>query len=127
MAIDFSSVFDAASTATSWTNTGLPGALRYFYRVRALSASGRSAASTVVSEVNRPSPVTKASIAPMPKSTTQLILNWRDTSGETGYRIERSTDNATFTQIATVAAERAELHGGRAHREARRIGSGSRP
>jgi regulation of enolase protein 1 (concanavalin A-like superfamily) len=102
--VDFSSVLDAESTATSWTNTALPGALRYFYRVRTLSASGQSAASPVVSATNRPSPVTQASIAPMPKSNTQLILNWRDTSGETGYRIERSTDNATFTQIATVAA-----------------------
>lgn len=99
--VDFSSVFDAASTATSWTNTGLPGALRYFYRVRAIAASGQSAASAVASAINRPSPVTNASIAPL--SNTQLILNWRDTSGETGYRIERSTDNATFTQIATVA------------------------
>lgn len=100
--VDFSDAFTAASTATSWTNTALPGALRYFYRVRALSAAGRSAASAVASEVNRPSPVTTASIAPL--STAELILNWRDTSGETGYRIERSTDNATFTQIATVAA-----------------------
>jgi autotransporter-associated beta strand protein len=100
--VDFSSVFDAASTATSWTNTALPGTLRYFYRVRALSASGQSAASAVASAINRPSPVTSASIAPM--SNTQLILNWRDTSGETGYRIERSTDNVSFTQIATVAA-----------------------
>jgi len=100
--VDFSSVFDAASTATSWTNTALPGALRYFYRVRALSASGQSAASAVASAINRPSSVTSASIAPL--SSTQLILNWRDTSGETGYRIERSTDNVSFTQIATVAA-----------------------
>ena len=100
--IDFTEAFTAASSATSWVNTGLAGSLRYFYRVRALSATGRSAASTVVSEINRPSPVTNASIAPM--SNTQLILNWRDTSGETGYRIERSVDNATFTQIATVAA-----------------------
>jgi autotransporter-associated beta strand protein len=100
--VDFTSVFTAASTATSWTNTALPGARRYFYRVRAVSGSGQSAASAIVSEVNRPSPVKDPSIAPM--SNSQLILNWSDTSGETGYRIERSTDNLTFTQIATVAA-----------------------
>ncbi len=100
--VDFSSVFTAASTATSWVDIGLPGSLRYFYRVRAVSGGGRSAASAVVSEINRPSPVTNASVAPL--SNTQLILNWRDTSGETGYRIERSTDNETFTQIATVTA-----------------------
>ncbi|MGA0040240.1 MAG: autotransporter-associated beta strand repeat-containing protein [Pirellulales bacterium] len=100
--VDFSSVFTAEATATSWVNVGLPGALRYFYRVRALSATGQSVASAIISEMNRPSPATGASIAPM--SDRQLILNWRDTNGETGYRIERSTDNTTFTQIATVAS-----------------------
>ncbi|MDA0253430.1 MAG: autotransporter-associated beta strand repeat-containing protein [Planctomycetota bacterium] len=100
--VDFSSVFTAAPAETSWTDIGLPGALRYFYRVRSLGSAGQSAASAVVSEINRPSPVTSASIAPL--SDTQLILNWRDTNGETGYRIERSTDNATYTQISTVAA-----------------------
>ena len=98
--VDFTSVFTAASSATSWTNTGLPGAMRYFYRVRATNASGRSAASTIVSEVNRPSPVTEAAVTVL--SNSHLVLNWIDTSGETGYRIERSTDNVTFTQIATI-------------------------
>jgi autotransporter-associated beta strand protein len=98
--VDFTSVYTAASSATSWTNTGLAGAMRYFYRVRATTTSGRSAPSAIVSEINRPSPVTGAAVSVL--SNTQLVLNWSDTSGETGYRIERSTDNVTFTQIATL-------------------------
>jgi autotransporter-associated beta strand protein len=98
--VDFTSVFTAASSATSWTNTGLSGAMRYFYRVRATTASGRSTPSAIVSAVNRPSPVTEAAVTVL--SNTQVVLNWIDTSGETGYRIERSTDNVTFTQIATL-------------------------
>ncbi len=100
--VDFTSVFTAASSLTSWTHTGLAGAMRYFYRVRASDAAGRSAPSTIVSAVNRPSPVTEAAVTSL--SNSQLVLNWIETSGETGYRIERSTDNTTFTQIATVAA-----------------------
>jgi hypothetical protein len=100
--VDFTSVSTAASSVTSWTHTGLAGAMRYFYRVRASDAAGRSIPSAIVNAVNRPSPVTKAAVTSL--SNSQLVLNWIETSGETGYRIERSTDNVTFTQIATVAA-----------------------
>ncbi len=100
--VDFTGVFTAASTATSWANIGLAGAMRYFFRVRATSAAGRSTPSAIASAVNRPSPVTGAAVTVL--SNFQLVLNWTETSGETGYRIERSTDNVTFAQIATVGA-----------------------
>src|SRR5262249_31564902 len=35
-------------------------------------------------------------------TSSSLILNWRDVSGETGYRIERSVDGTNWTQITTV-------------------------
>jgi autotransporter-associated beta strand protein len=98
--VDFTGVFTAASSATSWTNTGLAGSMRYFYRVRATTAAARSAASAIVSAINRPSPVTEAAVTVL--SNSHLVLNWIDTSGETGYRIERSTDNVSFAQIATI-------------------------
>lgn len=99
--VDFTSVFTATSSATSWTNTGLAGVMRYFYRVRASDAAGRSAPSVITSAINRPSPVTEAAVTSL--SSSQLVLNWIESSGETGYRIERSTDNVSFTQIATVS------------------------
>ena len=74
--------------------------MRYFYRVRATDESGRSAASGIVNAISRPVTVTNAAVTAL--TTSQLVLNWRDTSGDSGYRIERSTDNVTFTQIATV-------------------------
>ncbi len=38
-------------------------------------------------------------------STSQITLTWADNSGnEDGFTIERSTDNTTFTQFATVGA-----------------------
>ncbi|MFM7243875.1 MAG: fibronectin type III domain-containing protein [Planctomycetaceae bacterium] len=98
--VDFVDAGTAAAAATTWTNSGLSGSMRYFYRVRATDASGRSVASDVVSVVNRPSAVTSATVTSL--TSSQVVLNWRDKSGDAGYRIERSSDNVTFTQIATV-------------------------
>lgn len=86
---------------TSFTSSGLTGGRRHFYRVHALSGATRSVPSDVVSIINRPSAVTNFSVAST--STTQLVLNWRETNGETGYRIERSTDGGTnWSTLATV-------------------------
>ena len=98
--IDFTDAGTATSSATSWTDTGLTVSMRTFYRVRATDGSGRSAASGIANAINRPSAVTNAAVTSL--SISQLVLNWRDTSGDSGYRIERSTDNVTYTQIATV-------------------------
>jgi autotransporter-associated beta strand protein len=98
--VEFADAGTAAASATTWTNSGLSGSMRYFYRVRATDAAGRSEASSVVSAVNRPSAVTNAAVTSL--TASQVVLNWRDKSGDSGYRIERSNDNVTFTQIATV-------------------------
>jgi autotransporter-associated beta strand protein len=98
--VGFADVGTVASSATSWTDASLPVSMRYFYRVRATDASGRSAASGIASAISRPSAVTNAAVTSL--STSQLVLNWRDTSGDSGYRIERSADGLTFTQLATV-------------------------
>jgi parallel beta-helix repeat protein len=96
-------VATTASGVTTYSDPGLAGSHRYFYRVSALDATGRSVPSAVASAVNRPSAVTSFSVTSW--TPTQLILNWRDTSGETGYRIERSTDGGvTYAVIATVGA-----------------------
>ncbi len=99
--VDFSSIATPASSATSYTDASLAISMRWFYRVRATDASGKSAASAVMSIVNRPVAVTSATVTAL--SVSQLVLNWRDVSGESGYKIERSTNGTTFTTIATVA------------------------
>jgi plastocyanin len=37
-------------------------------------------------------------------STTEVMLTWTDSSGETGYRIERKTLGGAFQEVATAAA-----------------------
>lgn len=98
--VEFVDAGTAMASATSWTNSGLAGSMRYFFRVRATDAAGRSVSSEVASGINRPSAVTNATARSL--TASQVVLDWRDKSGDSGYRIERSSDNVTFTQIATV-------------------------
>ncbi|MFM7184082.1 MAG: pre-peptidase C-terminal domain-containing protein [Planctomycetota bacterium] len=98
--VDFTAAGSASASATSWTDSSLSTSMRFFYRVRATDPAGRSGASGIVAAVNRPAAVTAAAVTAL--TISDLVLNWRDTSGETGYRIERSNDNVTFTQVATV-------------------------
>ena len=50
-------------------------------------------------------PAAPAALTATALSSTRFSLNWTDLSGiEGGFKIERSADNVTFTQIATVPA-----------------------
>lgn len=92
----------ATPTGTTFDNTGLSGSFRYFYRVAARNGSSRSVPSEIVSLINRPSAV--ANLTATSWTQTQIILNWRDTDAETGYRVERSPEGTNWTAIATLAA-----------------------
>lgn len=94
----------ATTTLLTHTSTGLTGSARYFFRVMARDAApSNSLPSPVASTINRPSAVTNFSVTSL--STTQLVLNWRETTGESGYRVERSPDGvSSWTAIASLAA-----------------------
>ncbi len=98
--VNFTSAGTVAADVTSFTDPNLAGSLRYFYRVIATDASGDSLPSIVTSGINRPSAVTNFAITSL--DTTRTVLNWRDTNGESGYRVERSTDGVNFTTIASL-------------------------
>jgi regulation of enolase protein 1 (concanavalin A-like superfamily) len=74
--------------------------MRYFYRVSAGNVDGRSVPSEVESIVNRPSGPTNVEVTSY--RTDRLVLDWRDVSGDAGYRIERSLDGSTWTAVGTV-------------------------
>ena len=83
---------------TTYNDNGLFGSMRYFYRVSATDVTGASVPSTVTTALNRPNAPGSVNVSSW--LNDQLIINWRDVSGETGYRVERSTNNVTFTTIA---------------------------
>ena len=96
-----------AANAGGFTDGGLTADTAYFYHVRAVNSIGASAYSGTASArtdaeaaLNAPSNlVAKA----LPKQ--KISLTWTDNSSdETGFRIERSTDGATFTALAAAAA-----------------------
>jgi hypothetical protein len=67
------------------------------------ATSGALSASTSIT-INGPALPTPASLSASPTSPSTVNLAWPDIAGDTGYIIERSTDNLLFTSIALTAA-----------------------
>ncbi len=88
------------STAVNWTT--------YYYVVSAVNTVGEGANSSEVSAKPQPAPTVPAAPAGLTAvavSRSQINLSWIDNStDETGFKIERSQDGITFTQIGTVGS-----------------------
>jgi hypothetical protein len=70
---------------------------------RALIQGDNTAAMSKVVEASLP-PVAPSALKAAAASKTQINLTWADNSSdETGYKVERSTDGLTFTQLTTLA------------------------
>jgi regulation of enolase protein 1 (concanavalin A-like superfamily) len=99
--VDFKQVGTTAAGVTTYTDSGLSDALKYFYRVRAVDGSGVSAPSSIVSDITRAGAVSNLRI--ISYTSSELVLDWTDASGETGYRIERSANGTSgWTTVGTV-------------------------
>lgn len=88
-------VGSVAGTKTSFTDAGRTASTSYQYQIVARDAAGNTAASAIL----------KATTLAAAPTTARLTLAWNDNSAnETGFKIERSRDGVSFTQIATVGA-----------------------
>lgn len=90
-------------SATTFTDTGLTNATRYFYVVSAYNSYGQSANSPEVSAT--PTAPTMPPAAPTgltaTAGNTQVTLNWSASPGATSYHVKRSTTNGSgYAQIA---------------------------
>ena len=105
---NFAQVATAGINAVSYSNTGLVGNTKYYYKVYSYNTAGNSAASNVASDTtapNAPTSLTAVSQGSGPTTWDKVNLAWTDNANsEVGFKIERSPDNVTFTQIATNAA-----------------------
>ncbi len=93
--------------ATAFTDTTVVGNTVYGYRVRAVNGGGASDYSDVAEVTTPPSPPPAApgNAVASALSPTQINLTWTDNANnETGFKVERSQDGLTWTQIATPGA-----------------------
>jgi large repetitive protein len=89
------------SGVTSFTDTGLTEATTYKYRLIATNAAGSSAPSAVQTVATQPAAPT--GLAATAVSAVQINLTWTDHSAvASGYYIEQSTDNSTWTVIGVA-------------------------
>ncbi len=102
----FAQIATVGANTTAYSDTGLAAGSTHYYRVLAHNAEGDSAYSNTASATTLSGPPAAPSgLTATAVSTSQINLGWTDNAGnETGFKIERSTDNASFSQIATVGA-----------------------
>ena len=100
----FTEIFVAAANATSYSNTGLSPATRYYYRVRATNVGGDSNYSNTDNTTTLPLPPAPPSAVSFSNITqTTVTVRWQDNSNnETGFKVERSTDSATWSQVGAT-------------------------
>ncbi|MBI4285413.1 MAG: PD40 domain-containing protein [Chloroflexi bacterium] len=105
-------ITNVGADVTTFTDNTVVAGTTYFYRVFAFNGAGTSAPSNVVSVTTPAAPPPPPPPAP-PASPTGLTaiaagptlvnLAWVDNSGdETGFRIERATDEAFTTVVTTT-------------------------
>jgi hypothetical protein len=92
----------------TYSNTGLTGNRKYYYKVYAYNTIGNSSASNVASDTTAPQAPTTLTVSAVAGTTNwnRLNLSWVDNANaEVGFKVERGTAAAgPFSQIATTAA-----------------------
>src|SRR5205814_871281 len=106
--VTFAQVALVGANVTAYSDTGLAAAAQTYYRHRPTTAACASPDSNVTAAFTPPLPdalPTSSNLAALAASASQINLTWVDNaSNETGFKVERSTDGTTFTQVATVGA-----------------------
>jgi hypothetical protein len=96
---------ELGSDVAAFMDEGLEADVTYYYRVSSIAAHRTSAPSDVASATTLPAPPPATVVTATPSSSSEIALSWTDVDGETGYRIERSTDGVTWNEIGTAGAD----------------------
>ncbi len=104
-AVNYVEIATLGANATSYVDSTVKLGITYFYRIRAFNASGPGGAVVAVVSIpavllQPPSGLTAAAL-----SSQQVNLEWADNStGESGFRVERSTGGDAYAVIGNAGA-----------------------
>jgi hypothetical protein len=100
--VTWTTIATLGADSTSYSAIGLTAGTSYTFRVAAFNVTSVSDYSNLVTTATLA--VAPTNLTATAVSASRIDLSWFDVSGETGYKIERSTDGINWTQIATTAA-----------------------
>jgi len=93
------------ANSTTYSDLGLSPGTQYYYRVRCFFGSVDSPYSNVADATTFIVVAAPTSLTATAASPSQINLAWTDNAtNEVGYKVERSTDGSTFTEIADLPA-----------------------
>ncbi|HXO84921.1 MAG TPA: fibronectin type III domain-containing protein [Gemmatimonadales bacterium] len=104
----YTQIASVGSNVRTYSNTGLTGGTRYWYRVRAYNTAGNSAYSNEASATTS-GPLAPTNLQAVAVSGAVVDLTWTDNAvDETSYRIQRAPDAGgvpgTWANLTTVGA-----------------------
>jgi hypothetical protein len=109
--VNFVEVASLGAGSRSYTDVAVAANSRYSYRLRAYNSYGGSAYSNIVSVTTPSVPVTGTAPAAPTGMVAQNVaydsvsVTWTDNSSdETGFKVERSTDGVNFAALATLGS-----------------------
>jgi fibronectin type 3 domain-containing protein len=91
------------ANSTAYQDATVQPGTSYSYRVRAFDATSNSAYSNLATVTTFPAP--PGSLAASAVSSSRIDLSWSNVAGETGYKVERSTNGTTWAQLATTGTD----------------------
>jgi len=107
----YSQLKTVSANTTSYTDTGLSGGAKYYYKVRAYNDAGDSDYSNEVNVTTNATTTNDTTLTAPTKllasvqSSTSIKLTWTDnSSNETGFKIERKLSGGSYSQLNKVSA-----------------------